>query len=91
MFNSGYSDELKNTLKKLYNKDRNRYESVIKKIEEIISQDPVTIMHYKNLRYDLSDQKRVHIGEKFVLTFQVFLKENYILFIKFKHRDEVYK
>ena len=60
-------------------------------MNEIVSQDLDTIMHYKNLRYDLSDQKRVHIGEKFVLTFQVFIKENYILFLRFKHRDEIYK
>lgn len=91
MFDFAYSEELEEVLSKLYKKDRVRYNAVLKKIEEIVSQDLDTIMHYKNLRHDLSDQKRVHIGENFVLTFQVFVKENFILFLRFKHRDDIYK
>jgi len=91
MFDFDYSDELKDTLKKLYKKDRTRFEFLEKKMKEIVSQDLETIMHYKNLHNELSDRKRVHIGENFVLTFRVIPKENFILFLKFGHRDEVYK
>ncbi|MDD4983274.1 MAG: addiction module toxin RelE [Candidatus ainarchaeum sp.] len=91
MFDLDYSDELKATLNKLSKKDRKRYFEVIKKMDEIINSDPETINHYKNLRYSYSDRKRVHIGEKFVLTFRVFIKENFILFVKFAHRDDIYK
>lgn len=85
------SDELKDILKKLVKKDRNRYEIVMKKIEQVISSDEFTIDHYKNLRHDLSDCKRVHIDKSFVLLFKVYKKENFILFYKLDHHDNIYK
>jgi mRNA-degrading endonuclease RelE of RelBE toxin-antitoxin system len=91
MFNSVYSEELKIILKKLLKKDNKRYLQVMKKIQEIISQDEISIMHYKNLRYDISDRKKVHIGKKFVLTFKYFIDKKTILFLKFGHRDDIYK
>lgn len=91
MFNYELSNELKEIMKKLFKKNRTKYEQILKKIDEIVSLDSETINHYKNLRYDLSNQKRVHIGENFVLTFEVDTKNNFILFINFEHRDSVYK
>lgn len=80
-----YSDNLKRILKKLYKKDRVKYEAVIKKIEEIINSKDVE--HYKNLRYDMKDAKRVHIGS-FVLVFRVV--GNKISFDDFDHHDNIY-
>ncbi|MCR4335862.1 MAG: addiction module toxin RelE [archaeon] len=89
-FKYNLSEDLKKTLKKLFKKDKRRYESAMKKIEEVISRDPKTIDFYKNLKYDMKDFKRVHIDKSFVLTFRVYRKEKFILFQKFKHHDQIY-
>ena len=47
--------------------------------------------HYKNLRYDMKDSKRVHIGH-FVLIFRYKKDENLILlFDDFEHHDNIYR
>lgn len=80
-----YSDHLKKILKKLNKKDKIVYENVLKKLEEIInSPDP---NHYKNLRYDMKDCKRVHVGH-FVLIFRFI--GNKIYFDDFDHHDKIY-
>jgi len=85
------SKELEKTLQKLLKKDKERYEIAWKKIEEIASRDSTTIDFYKNLRHDFSEYKRVHIDKSFVLLFKVHKKENFILFEKLMHHDDVYK
>ncbi|MFH1234005.1 MAG: addiction module toxin RelE [Candidatus Diapherotrites archaeon] len=90
-FKYDFSDELEDTLAKLFKKDRNAYEALLKKIDEIASRDEFTIEFYKNLRYDLKEYKRVHVTKSFVLMFKVFKKEKFILFDKFRHHDDVYK
>ena len=89
-FRYDFSDELEETLEKLFKKDRKRYEMTLKKIEEIASRDNLSIDFYKNLRHDLKEYKRVHIDKSFVLIFKVYKKENYILFDKLKHHDDIY-
>ena len=82
-----YSDHLKIILKKLYKKDKVKYEAIIKKVVEIVnSPDP---NHYKNLRYDMKDCKSVHIGH-FVLVFTFIREENKIKFVDFDHHDNIY-
>lgn len=61
------------------------------KMKEIISRDAITINAYKNLKYTLKDYKRIHITKSIVMIFQVRIKENKILFVTIKHRDDVYK
>ncbi|MCH7902725.1 type II toxin-antitoxin system mRNA interferase toxin, RelE/StbE family [archaeon] len=87
----GFSDELKEILKKLFRKDKNRYDKLMKKIEQISSSDETTIEHYKNLRNNLKDQKRVHIDKSFVLTFKYLKEKKFILFADFDHHDNIYK
>ena len=58
-------------LKKLFKKDKISYESVMNKIQEVIGSGEVE--HYKNLRYDMKDSKRVHIGH-FVLVGSVLVR-----------------
>ena len=80
-----YSDNLKTILKKIYKKDKVKYEELMKKIEEIInSLDP---NHYKNLKYNMKDCKRVHIWH-FVLIFRIIGDKIY--FDDFNHHDHVY-
>ena len=90
-FKYDFSDELEATMAKVFKKDRKRYDIFLKKVAEIASRDLTSIDYYKNLRHDLSEYKRVHLDKSFVLLFKVFKKENFIIFDKLKHHDEIYK
>jgi len=90
-FKYDFGEELEETLSKLQKKDKERVEIFFKKVEEIVSRDEITIDYYKNLKHDLKYYKRVHIDKSFVLIFRVFKKENFILFEKLKHHDDIYK
>ncbi len=79
---------LQNILNKLSKKDKSLYEQVLNKINEIINSPDIE--HYKNLRYDMKDSKRVHVGH-FVLVFQFIKPENKIKFLDFDHHDIIYK
>ncbi len=57
------------------------------KINEVINSGNVE--HYKNLRHDMKDKKRVHIGH-FVLVFIFIKSENKISFVDFDHHDKIY-
>lgn len=80
-----FSDHLKKILNKLYKKDRTKYEAVMKKVEEIVNS--ADLDHYKNLRYNMKDSKRVHMGH-FVLVFRVIGDKVY--FDDFDHHDNIY-
>ena len=80
--------ELEKILKKLIKKDKKLYEQIIKKIQEIIG--CYDLEHYKNLRYNMKDSKRVHIGH-FVLIFSYGKKRNFVSFEYFDHHDNIYK
>jgi len=82
------SKNLDRIFEKLSKKDKSLYEQVLKKIEEIINS--LDFEHYKNLRYDIKDKKRVHVGH-FVLVFKLNKTENLIEFDDFEHHDNIYK
>ena len=89
MYNPGRSDKLIKILKKLFKKDKNRYEVTLNKIEEVInSEDP---NHYKNLSHDMKQFKRVHIDSHFVLTFKVDKNNKLIRFEDLQHHDVIYR
>ena len=90
MFEFDLSDGLKLKIRKLLKKDRKKAEIINKKIKEIVGSDAATIDHYKNLRRDLKEYKRVHINTHFVLTFKVDKQRNFILFVDFEHHDKAY-
>ena len=79
---------LKKIMEKLYRKDRKTRERIIKEINKIINSNEIN--HYKNLRYNLSDFKRVQIGEK-VLVFTHNKMNDKIIFEDFDHHDKIYK
>ena len=79
--------ELSKKLVKLSKKDKNKYESVLNKIDEVLN--PSDIEHYKNLRYDMKDSKRVHIGH-FVLVFSCDKPNDFVSFEDYDHHDNVY-
>lgn len=79
--------ELDKKLVKLSKKDKNSYESIMKKIEEVFNSSDIT--HYKNLRYDMKESKRVHIGH-FVLIFSYDKPKDFISFEDYDHHDVIY-
>lgn len=90
-FSFDLSHELQEVLAKIRKKNPGLARAVDKKIVQITQlNDETTINHFKNLRHDASDYKRMHVGS-FVLFFHVFEKERFILFTKFVHHDDAYK
>lgn len=87
-YNYQTSKNLDKTIEKLFKKDKSLYEQLLKKMDEIINS--YTVEHYKNLRHDMKDSKRVHVGS-FVLIFQLDKKTNTILFDDFDHHDVIYE
>jgi YafQ family addiction module toxin component len=87
MYNYKISPNLQKILEKLHKKDNRARERIIKKIEEIIKSN--TVEHYKNLRHDLKNLKRVQIGER-VLVFSFDKKTNTIIFEYLDHHDKIY-
>jgi mRNA-degrading endonuclease RelE of RelBE toxin-antitoxin system len=79
--------ELEKKLTKLYRKDKNRYEAVMNKINEVVNSGDVE--HYKNLRYDMKDSKRVQIGH-FVLVFSYDKSQDFVSFEDYDHHDNIY-
>ena len=77
----------KKILKKLFKKNKQTYERVMKKIREIVNSENVE--HYKNLKHNLKDFKRVQIGEK-VLIFKYNGGNKLISFEDFDHHDKIY-
>ena len=69
-------------------KDKKAYVAVMKKIEQVVN--CYDIEHYKNLRYDMKDSKRVHIGH-FVLVFSYDVSKDFIYFEDYDHHDNIYK
>ncbi|MEK6834833.1 MAG: type II toxin-antitoxin system RelE/ParE family toxin [Nanoarchaeota archaeon] len=80
--------KLERILIKLEKKDNILYSQVKKKIGEIIKS--LDIEHYKNLRHDLKDYKRIHFGS-FVLLFRYDKNNDFVYFIDFDHHDNIYK
>ena len=87
-FKYDFSDDLIRIFKKLMKKDKQLYENVKNKINEVANNSDIE--HYKNLRYDLKEYKRVHIGS-FVLIFKFDNVNQIIHFESFKHHDKIYE
>ena len=78
---------LQDTLAKLKRKDLALFRAVQKKINQLARLDESAINHFKNLRGNLRDYKRVHVGS-FVLMFKV--EKDTIIFDRLRHHDEAY-
>ena len=81
--------KLHQIFKKLFKKDKGRYEITWKKINEIINSQDVE--HYKNLKFPRNEFKRVHIDKSFVLVFRYDKANDIIKFYDLDHHDNIYK
>lgn len=88
MYNWERSDKLIKILKKLFKKDKRRYEAALNKINDIINSEEPS--RYKNLSYDLKAFKGVHIDTHFVLTFKIDENKKSIRFEDLQHHDIIY-
>ncbi len=88
MYRYKIQPSLQKIMLKLFKKDKQTRERIIKKINEIANSGDIE--HYKNLKYPLQHLKRVQIGEK-VLVFKFDKPMNLILFENFKHHDKIYQ
>ena len=82
------SKEFYRILIKLEKKDKQLYENLFNKMSEVLNNPDIE--HYKNLRYDMKEFKRVHVGH-FVLVFRFDKMANLIFFSDFNHHDKIYK
>ena len=80
--------ELDKKLVKSSKKDKRAYEVVMEKIDEVVNSYDVE--HYKNLRHNMKDSKRVHIGH-FVLVFSYDKRKDFLSFLDYDHHDSIYK
>ena len=80
--------ELEKRLIKLSKKNKSSYEAIMKKIYEVAASSDLE--HYKNLRYEMKEYKRVHIGH-FVLTFGVDYVNKIVSFEDYDNHDKIYK
>ncbi len=87
MYQFQISDQLLKSLIKIEKKDKVFYKKILKKIDEI--RHSTDLNHYKNLKHDLKNLKRVHIGH-FVLMFRYDPKTNTIYFDNIEHHDKAY-
>jgi len=89
MYKFGIEERLHQILKKLFKKDKKRYEIVWKKINEIIHSS--NIGHYKNLKFPMNEFKRVHIDKSFILIFKYDKTDDKIKLYDLDHHDKIYK
>ena len=85
IFTYKIEDSLKLKFKKFFKKRKNLYESCMNKISEIIKNPE----HYKPLRHDLKNIRRVHLIGPFIMVFTI--EGNIIKFLDVDHHDKIYK
>ena len=79
--------KLEKQMRKLKLKDPALFKALKTKINQIAKLNKEAINHFKNLRGDLSNYKRVHVSS-FVLFFKI--EGNTIIFDKLRHHDDAY-
>jgi len=88
MYRFDRSEKLKKVLKKLFKKDKTRYEATFKKIDEVLKYYAPD--RYKNLSHDMKAFKRIHIDSHFVLIFKIDENNKVIKFEDLQHHDVIY-
>ncbi len=82
-----YSEDIVKIMKKLKKRDPVQYKAFCKKRDEIL-ENP---QHYKNLRHDLSDKRRIHVYSSFVLVYAVDIHTMTVRFLDYDHHDKIYR
>lgn len=81
------TESLEKKLSKKKKKDKDLYEAVMKKIEQVVEYPE----HYKPLRGNMKGFRRVHVGGSFVLIFKIKKDSNKVKFVDLDHHDNIYR
>jgi len=79
-----YSQLFQKQLKKIKGQE---LRNILNKRDEILASDDVN--SYKNLSHNLSQYKRVHVNNSYVILF--FGDEDVVYFVDYEHHDIIYK
>ena len=82
-------EKLKKQMNIFFKKDRNKYEVILKKMDEIVKCDNPN--HYKNLRSPFQEHKEVHVANHFVLIFRYMQSKDLIIFEECCHHNDIFK
>lgn len=85
-----YNIEIKPSCKKSIKKACKKNPVLRKALENKTSEIIRHPFHYKPLKHELSGERRVHILKSFVLIFEVNHAKRTVVFLRFKHHDDVY-
>jgi len=83
MYNAIFPKPFSNDIKAI-KKDKVLYERLWKKIQEILKNPE----HYEPKKYRLKGKRTAHVGS-YVILFEI--KRNDVVFLRFKHHDQVYE
>lgn len=81
-----YCPECKKEVKKLCRNNGPLREALEKKVGQILSAP----YHFKPLKKPLHNQRRVHILNCFVLTYEILEGQKSVRLLKFSHHDKAY-
>jgi len=81
------AEDLNKVFDKLAKRDRRTFESINKKVDEIL-ENP---QHYKPLRAPMQNLRSVHISGSFVLIFKIDEERKIVKLLEFEHHDKAYK
>ncbi len=81
-----YSPECKKEVKKLCRNNRPLKEALKKKVGQILRSPH----HFKPLKKPLQNQRRVHILNCFVLTYEIIEEQKLVYLLNFSHHDKAY-
>ncbi len=79
-------EKLDKKFHKLAKKDKKQIDILNKKINQILKNP----YHFKPLRGDMHDARRVHIGKSFVLTYDIDEKNKIVRVLDYEHHDKIY-
>ena len=81
------AEDLNKVFDKLAKRDRRTFESINKKVDEILENS----QHYKPLRAPMQNLRSVHISGSFVLIFKIDEERKIVKLLEFEHHDKAYK
>jgi len=87
MYSLEFKPACEKIIKKLCRKNKTLEKALKKKINQILMNPD----HYKQLKYDLTGERRVNILSSFVLKYEVDDKNKTVTLIEFDHHDQAYK
>ena len=85
MYLLDFSDEIKEKVNKLA-PNKNQKEAISKKIKQIL----VMPYHFKPLRGDMHNRRRVHVNTSFVIVYKIIEDIKTIKIVNYEHHDKVY-